>query len=132
VYDVVKVGIATKEGDDEELELVSVPIICQPLTFQPIDLCVKKYQHLSDLELADSTQNDVPMEVDLLTGSNYYWSFATGEICRGEEGPVSICTKFGWILSGAGPTSVVEIHLDPEKIGRETIWVSKQAHFFTH
>ena len=41
------------------------------------------------------------MEVDLLIGSNYYWKFATGEIYRGEEGPVAINTRVGWILSGA-------------------------------
>ena len=100
-YDVVKVGIATNDGENEDLELFSVPVICQPLTSQPIEFCKETYRHLSNLDLADYSEDGDSMEVDLLIGSNYYWKFATGEIYRGEEGPVAIKTRVGWILSGA-------------------------------
>ena len=74
-YDLVKVGIATNGGENEELELFSVPVICQPLTSQPIGLCKEAYHHLSNLELADCSEDD-SMEVDLLIGSNYYWKLS--------------------------------------------------------
>ena len=40
------------------------------------------------------------MQVDLLIGSDYYWQLTTGEIRRGEDGPVALHTRFGWVLSG--------------------------------
>ena len=44
-YDVVEVGIETKDGE-KKMEFFSVPLICQPLTSQSIDLCKERYQHL--------------------------------------------------------------------------------------
>ena len=38
--------------------------------------------------------------MDILIGSDYYWEFITGEILRGNSGPVAINTKLGWVLSG--------------------------------
>ena len=32
-----------------------IPLICQPLACQPIDLCREKFEHLSSLDLADLT-----------------------------------------------------------------------------
>ena len=43
------------------------------------------------------------MEVDLLIGSDYYWGFTTGDVCRGDKGPVAIHTTLGWVLSRAIP-----------------------------
>ena len=103
VCDTVRIGVVAKEGRDQELELLTVPFICQPLTPQPIDLCMTKYQHLSDLDLADHPNSGSVMEVDLLIGSDYYWSFVTGETRRGDGGPVAVRTKLGWVLSGMVP-----------------------------
>ncbi len=103
--DVVRVGVMTRDGTDLELELFTVPSICQPLSAQPIDLCATRYQHLSDLDLADSSNDEPIMEVDVLIGSNYYWDLTTGETCRGESGPVAIRTKLGWVLSGPVPAT---------------------------
>lgn len=36
----------------------------------------------------------------MLIGADFYWCFVTGEIRRGEKGPVAIHTTLGWILSG--------------------------------
>ena len=72
-------------------------------TPQPIDLCMMKYQHLSDLDLGDHPNRGSVMEVDLLIGSDYYWSFVTGETRRGDGGPVAVRTKLGWVLSGMVP-----------------------------
>jgi len=46
-----------------------------------------------------------PMDIDVLIGSDVYWSLVTGEIVRGKCGPVAINTKLGWVLSG--PTEPV-------------------------
>ena len=78
------------------MEFYSVPLICQPLTSQPIDLCKESSRHLADNELADSDrQDDDRKEVDLLIGSDYYWLFLIGEMRRTGDGPVAINTKFG-------------------------------------
>ena len=37
--------------------------------------------------------------MDLLIGSDVYWEIVTGEVIRGNHGPVAINTKLGWILS---------------------------------
>ena len=103
--DVVRVGLMTRDGRGQELELFVVPFICHPLTAQPIDLCASKYKHLADLDLADTSHDGTSMEVDLLLGSDCYWTFVTGEIRRGDAGPVAIHTRLGWVLSGVTPVS---------------------------
>ena len=55
---------------------------------------------VSNLQLADSTDGSAAVEVDLLIGSDYYWELATGRVSRGEDGPVAVETKLGWVLSG--------------------------------
>ena len=98
-YDVGRIGITTKDGQKSEINGVCLhPLICQPLTAQPIDLCKERYQHFADIDLADANhgENDM-MEVDLLIGSDYYWWFVTGETRRGEDGPVAVRTRLGWV-----------------------------------
>ena len=57
------------------------------------------YAHLEGLELADEPCNS-GSSIDLLIGLDYYWNFVTGEMKRGEEGPIAINSKLGWLLSG--------------------------------
>ena len=40
---------------------------------------VQASPHLADLELADSTE-DGEVNLDILIGLDYYWSFVTGEV----------------------------------------------------
>ena len=105
--EVVRVGVTTRSGKGEELELFIVPHICEPLLTQPIDFCSKQYSHLTPLNLADTNSSDTPVEVDMLVGSDFYWQLTTGEIIRGEGGPVAIETKLGWVLSGPVTASKV-------------------------
>ena len=84
-----------------QLSLFVVPIICEPLAGQPISACVEL---LATLDLADISDGSSSLEVDVLIGSDYYWSLVTGEVCRGNGGPIAIQTKLGWVLSG--PLSV--------------------------
>ena len=107
-HEVVRVGMKTRVGSDVELVLLAVPLIREPLTGQVISLCTEKYNHLSELDLADSSSDDCLMEVDVLIGSDHYWELATGNVCRGEkDGPVAVHTRLGWVLSGPaqGPNS---------------------------
>jgi hypothetical protein len=38
------------------LFLLTVPLICDPLSPQPIEICQEKYHHLAQLSLADATK----------------------------------------------------------------------------
>lgn len=49
--------------------------------------------------LADTSDGNTPLEVDILIVSNYYWQQLTGEVRCGENGPI-ILTRFGWVPSG--------------------------------
>ena len=101
---VVRLAVRTKSGGNQELDLFVVPHICDPLTTQTVSTCSKMYSHLSQLDLADISQDET-LEVDMLIGSDCYWEFVTGEIIRGQGGPVAVETTLGWVLSGpAGMT----------------------------
>ena len=104
----VRVGMKMKHGTDQEFKVIVVPQICEPITPQPLSVCVESCEHLSQLELADPGSN-IPLEVDVLIGSDYYWELTTGEIRRGTTGPVAIRTKLGWVLSGPSPSIHMEI-----------------------
>ena len=45
------------------------------------------------------------MEVNMLVGSDQYWELMTGQTCRGPDGPVSVSTELGWVLSGPAVSS---------------------------
>ncbi len=90
----VQVAMETMDGEIE-LHFLTTPIICEPLPAQPIALCINSYEHLLELRLADSSDGNATMEVDLLVGSDYYWELTTGRVSRGEDGAVE--TKLGWV-----------------------------------
>ena len=98
--EIVRIAIQTKSGQRQELELFVVPHICDPITAQSVNLCSRMYNHLSKLDLADTFDSEVPMKVDMLIGSDIYWDLVTGETIRGQNGPVAVNTKLGWVLSG--------------------------------
>ena len=101
----VKLGLELKDGQTTQISLYTTPLICQPLTYQPISLCQDKFEHIMDLELADTSEtNSHYLDVDILIGSDQYWNFITGEVRRGSFGPVAVNTKFGWVLSGPTTT----------------------------
>ena len=61
-----------------QLSLYVVPMICEPLSSQPIAACTKENQRLASLELADYCEGDQSLEVDILVGSDYYWDLVMG------------------------------------------------------
>ena len=109
VRPVVKIGMAGKEYPPMQLSLYVVPTICEPLVSQPISACAREKQHLASLDLADCSESEHSLEVDVLVGSDYYWDLLTQEwgVCRGSDGPTAIHTKLKWVL--LGPTRSKEL-----------------------
>ena len=66
----------------------------------PMSCTVSIYLCLSELELANYSQKSSHNTIDVLVGSDFYWILVTGEILKTGNGPVSICIKLGWLLSG--------------------------------
>jgi len=101
VCGVVMLGLMLKNGRSLKLSFLSVPLICEPLTNQPITHVKESYAHLASLDLADHASGDDTLNVDILIGSDNYWSLVTGRVIRGDRGgPTAIQTKLGWVLAG--------------------------------
>ena len=98
--DVVSLGLNTWNGDTVQLSFLSVPLICDPISDQPITCAMENYEYLANLDLADYSSASDLLEVDVLIGSDHYWKLVMGEVIRNDDGPMAIQTKFGWVLSG--------------------------------
>ena len=110
LYDLVEsqVCFTLNDGRTRQFTLYAVPNICEPLTCQPIAFCQENFEHLSGLSLADTTDECDRLEIDILLGSDYYWTLLTGEVRRGPSGPVGVQTELGWVLSGPVGTPTQE------------------------
>ena len=97
-WDVVKLSLQ-RPGHTSTIEITACtsPVICSSL---PALVDVTKYEHLADLELADECTGQWTDCIDVLIGSNYYWSVVTGEVLNSDSGPVAMKSVFGWLLSG--------------------------------
>ena len=60
------------------------------------------------LELADCQVSPGQNHIDILVGSDFYWSIVTGEIIRTERGLIAVCSTLGWLISGPAATAVTE------------------------
>ena len=89
------------QGEVISISALTSPVICSPL---PSAVRVEKYPHLRGLQLADNCKG-VNGEIDILIGSNHYWSIVSGDALRGEHGPVAVNCKLGWLLSGTVDTN---------------------------
>ena len=84
------------------IELYVVPFICKPICDQQIELAQATYEHLISLNLADSTDGEANLKIDMLIGADFYWDYVSRDIIRGNGcGPVAVKTSFGWMLSGS-------------------------------
>lgn len=103
--DLVKFSLQTKDHQKIDVCALSFPILCTPLTTK---INLENYSYLQNLNLADTsiTEAEIP-QIDVLIGSDHYYDIVNGEIIRGEQGPVAIGSKLGWLLSG--PTNKGEI-----------------------
>ena len=82
-------------NDDEYVRALKFPMICSPLTGR---VHLQDHLNLQELELADSAQS--LNSIDILSSSDHYWDFVTGECIRGDFGPTAVKSKLGWLLSG--------------------------------
>lgn len=98
--DVVEIGVQTRAGLSQKLMLFTVPLICEPLSGMPEQFCPENYNYLSCLDLADPPGGKGQITPDVLVGLDHYWDLLTGEVIRGEDGPVAVNTTLGWVLSG--------------------------------
>ena len=94
--------ISNRDGSGEECHVKALEFatICSSLS---ISIDVQQYPHLRGLRLAEDFDQE-NSSVDILIGSDYYWTFMTGNIVRGERGPVAIESTLGWVLSGTAAT----------------------------
>ncbi|CAB4006955.1 G2 M phase-specific E3 ubiquitin- ligase, partial [Paramuricea clavata] len=93
-------NLRDRDNEITPIWALNFPVICSPL---PSTVDIFDYQHIRGLDLADSSeiQDDHHSDtVDVLIGSDHYWSFMYGETIRGDSGPVAVSSKFGWVLSG--------------------------------
>ena len=99
----VKVSVGNiNKLSSRETEVFVVPTICSPIRSQQINNAKNQCAHLQDIELANSSHRNEELQIDLLIGADFMWSFFTGVTKRAEnnEGPVASCTILGWVLSG--------------------------------
>ena len=104
-FEVLRVGLKMKDGKNQELKLIKVPSICEPLTAQPISLCLNKHDHFNRLDLADYSDGQEALQIDVLIGAD------TGKTSRGKDGPVAVHTRLGWVLSGPAPKTKNSVNL---------------------
>ena len=90
----------TKDNTDQRLSLLVVPLICEPLSHQPVAYAEEKFDHLQGLDLAKSSCGTGCLGLDLLVGSGYYWRLLTGAVKWRSAGPIAMETRVGWMLSG--------------------------------
>ena len=98
--DNVQLCVQRVNGLNLYLTANTVPVICAPLQNQCIELSRDNIPHLQGLELADNSFGHSELEIDLIVGADFYWTFITGRIIRGEYGPTTVESHVGWILSG--------------------------------
>ena len=97
--DVVNLQLQKTEYNNPlTISALTFPVICWPLAL-PLNVSTS-YAHLDGLELIDDLCTSA-RSIDLLIGSDYHWNFVTGEMKRGVEGPITINSKFDWLLSGS-------------------------------
>ena len=100
--DIVKLCMKGKAKDISVYINALVSEICSPLQGQYINLAQQKYEHLSDIQLADSNPDQSKLPIDILIGSDNYWKFMSGKIIKPKtgSGPVAVDTIFGHVLHG--------------------------------
>ena len=100
-FDVAQAELRDIHGENPTLiELIVLSNVCSPILNQTKELTQATYSHIITLPLADNTGGNSELEVYVLIGGDYYWSFFTGKIVRGKIGPVARKILLGWGLTG--------------------------------
>ncbi len=59
-----------KDGTAKQLMLFTVPTICEPIAYQPISICCNDFDHLARMDLADYSDGNECLEIDILIGTD--------------------------------------------------------------
>ena len=94
--DLVKLSLRRRE-DDVKIYALCFPKICSPLS---ASLDVSLYPHLQGLVFAEASVDGSQPNIDILIGSDFYFEILTGEVLRGDSGPLAVNSNFGWVVSG--------------------------------
>ena len=66
-----------------------------------LEIARRNHPHLAQIWLSDVCKGSKQLEIDLLIGADYLWSFQTGSVVRGKVNePVAVQTELGWVISG--------------------------------
>ena len=103
-------GVSENQKYREKIPInaYAVPLICNPLKDQVFDIEGHCFEHLKGFKYGDYF--DGRDETDALIGSGFYWEDVTGRAARGENGPVDLETKVGWVLSRVVRGGKIETH----------------------
>ena len=100
-HDIVQFAISGRNSKMRVLiEAIVVDTISSDLEPQPIEIVAREYDHLKDLFLADGWIDESYQTFEILIGLDNYWKLVTGNVIRGEDGPVALETRLGYVLSG--------------------------------
>ena len=124
--EVVELNLESADGQKSlTLEAVVVPEICS-IQNAHVELAHKEY--LKGIWFSDVCKREEELEIDVLIGSDYLWSFQTGITRRGKAGdPVAVETELGWVLSGplrmqeAGCASVSQVNFVAQRSDIESL-----------
>ncbi len=111
--------ISAVRPSERKISIVAVvvpKITCDlPVIPVPFDL---KWNHLSDLSLADPTFGQ-PGRIDVLLGVDVFADVLRQGRRKGPPGtPVAFETEFGWVLSGHAEQSTSALHRDYRRMQR--------------
>ena len=96
--EVVRIPIVGLDGRVYPIEAMVVPRISRPI-HNRLPGGVADFPHLHGLQLANPAVSDPAFQVDILVGSDFYYSLVGGGIIRG-PGPTAVESKVGYLLSG--------------------------------
>ena len=63
-----------------------VDTVCSPISNQFIEVVCSNYPHLQSLPLADCNSDNGDLNVQIIIGGDFYWSFMQNEVIWGEAG----------------------------------------------
>lgn len=75
------------------VEAICIPTISSPI-FTKSPISIEGYEHLSGLQLADSFPSSHEVDVNILVGLDYYYSFIENIHRTGKHGLVAIRSIF--------------------------------------
>ena len=114
--------VSLNGGNSINIEAFSVNEI-STIANQHLEEAKNDYSHLKGIQFSDFSRYDDLLEIDILIGANYMWSFQDGDVKRGgQDEPVAIHTALGWVLSGpirgknsdsSSVDSLVSLVIDP-------------------